>query len=68
MIHTLRGRKFDYLKICKNVLIEIKENAFSMNHFGQKKIFFINGWYFLEIFGWNLREGAKALDNVAQFS
>ena len=39
MIHTLRGRKFDYLKICKNVLIEIKENAFSMNHFGQKKYF-----------------------------
>ena len=36
----------------KNVQIEFKKYAISMNHFGQNFNFFI-GCYFLKIFGWN---------------
>ena len=45
----------------KNVQIEYKKNAFSVNQFGLNilvKIFiFFMVCYFLEKFGWNLREG-----------
>ena len=36
MLYALKCRKFDYLKICKNVQFEY----FSMNHFGQNFHFF----------------------------
>ena len=32
----------------------------SMNHFGQNFHFFFIGYYFLELFGWNLREDKVA--------
>ena len=36
MLYALKCQNFDYLKMWKkNVQIEYKKNAFSMNHFGQ---------------------------------
>ena len=52
-MRALKRRKCDYLKICKNVQIEYKKYAFSMNHFYQNFHFF--QWLaFSRLFGWNL--------------
>ena len=57
MIHALKTAKVRLFKdLTKMFKSSVRKKAFSMNHFGQKILFFI-GCYFLEILGWNLREG-----------